>query len=292
MSLTPEDIKILEAPLPLEDHEVRAKGLNQKKDKQQWLIYITQEGIIPLLNRVDPDWSWEVRETRNGVGYVSATGRLTLKGAFRDGTGGSSPNSAGSKVDEDTEKGAETDTFKRAAMRFGVGLYLRSAPMISLDYTEGTSKPWELEKQALEQVSKWYRQLTSAQATKTHNAAPPQPLQGAQVPVHGAEPQSVPKAPTARQELFPDAPTAPTPPKGDYDEPRMGELPQIGTNDMGAILRQAYSEKLVKGKAHFANLILKMRNDGELRDAMNTTQVLEAIRKHEADKDIKKEQAS
>lgn len=70
------------------------------------------------------------------------------------------------------------------------------------------------------------------------------------------------------------------------------ELPQVGTINMGELLRVAYAEKLVKGKSHFKNLILRMKEDGEIRDALNAEQVLEAIRKHEAAKDMQKEAAS
>ncbi len=151
--LSKEDILALQAPLPLGDHEAREKGTNKDKTKKQFLIYINQEGVIPLLNSIDPNWSWDVQNIHFEPHYVSVTGRLTIKGIARDGVGGNSPNGTSSPVDEDTVKGAETDALKRAALRFGVGLYLRGAPTFWID---ANLPPWEGSAEALKQFSGWY----------------------------------------------------------------------------------------------------------------------------------------
>lgn len=209
--LTPDDIRLLEAPLPVSDHEARAGGKNKAGTKQQWLIYINQEGIIPLLNRIDPDWTWEVRETRKSDRYVAVTGRLTLKGVSRDGTGGNSPNGSSSPVDEDTEKGAETDALKRAAVRFGVGLYLRSVDTIWVDITD---KPWEDEKTALATFGRWYSHEFKAVNHATGEITRPAPPPPAQQP----QPQApAPNASTPPQSSA--APTAPTSANGGSDKP-------------------------------------------------------------------------
>lgn len=161
--LTPQDIKALQAPLPLADHEAREKGTNKDKTKKQYLIYINQEGVIPLLNAIDPNWSWDVQNVHFEPHYVSVTGRLTIKGVSRDGVGGNSPNGQNSPVDEDTVKGAETDALKRAALRFGVGLYLRSTPTFWIPISD---KSWEDAEKALKEFSVWYTRTFPGTSTK------------------------------------------------------------------------------------------------------------------------------
>lgn len=67
------------------------------------------------------------------------------------------------------------------------------------------------------------------------------------------------------------------------------ELPSLGSLDMKALGKRAYDEKLVNGQKHFANLIAKMKEEGWIRDAMTADQVIEAIRKREAEKDLQRE---
>lgn len=154
--LTPEDILKFQSPLPLEYHEFREAGKNKKGDKVQWLVYMDQQGLIPLLNEIDPNWTWEIQRIDIQQGFVWAVGRLTIKGITREGAGGNSPNGKNSPISEDTVKGAETDALKRAALRFGVGLYLRSVPMFWVDFNEATYKPWEAEKEVEKQFAAWY----------------------------------------------------------------------------------------------------------------------------------------
>lgn len=290
--LTPEDIKTLQAPLPLSDHEAREKGTNKDKTKKQYLFYINQEGVIPLLNAIDPNWSWDVLNVHFEQHYVSVTGRLTIKGVARDGVGGNSPNGASAPVDEDTVKGAETDALKRAALRFGVGLYLRSSPMCWVD---ANLPPWEGAKVALAEFGAWYKREYGAQngnkpqprQQPTQNA--PTPAGGAQTGVpatsrpndlSGSTPNGNPNAGVSA-ELFPHV----------IEGAVTIELPIIGSIDMKALGKRAFDEKLVHGQRHFADLIKKMRSEGWIRDAMNADQVIEAIRKREADKDLAKEGA-
>jgi hypothetical protein len=200
--LTSEDILALQAPLPLVDHEAREKGKNKEGTKKQYLIYINQEGVIPLLNSIDPNWSWDVLNVHFEAKYVSVTGRLTIKGVSRDGVGGNSPNGVQSPVDEDTVKGAETDALKRAALRFGVGLYLRGAPTFWID---ANLSPWDGAAEALKQYGAWY-----SRTFKTQQPRPTQPpTSAAQTTGNGgASPKLVevtdPNAPAAFDEAFPE----------------------------------------------------------------------------------------
>lgn len=293
MALTADDIKRFEQPLALEDHEARASGKNKDETKQQWLIYVTQEGIIPLLNSIDPNWTWDVRESSKWDKYAVVTGRLTIKDVFRDGRGGNSPNSKSASTDENTEKGAETDALKRAAVKFGIGLYLRSQPTIWVDITP--NKPWEDEKTALAKFADWYKREFGAQNARNGQPPPQRPPNAPVPPVGGqnANPPnglapSTPASPSsadasAKAELFPDEPPV-------VEGAVVVKLPpQVGTIDMQALGKRAFDEKLVHGRNHFADLMNAMLKEGWLRDAMNADAVLEAIRKREADKDLAKE---
>lgn len=81
------------------------------------LGYINAAQVINLLNEHCPDeWEDEYVEVRPGVLRC----RLTICGVTREGVG-----MAGSD-DEEADKSAESDALKRAACKFGIGLYLRN----------------------------------------------------------------------------------------------------------------------------------------------------------------------
>jgi hypothetical protein len=80
------------------------------------LGYIDAADVIDRLNEHCPDeWSEEYELTRPGVIMC----KLTICGITRCGVG-----QAGKK-DEEPEKSAESDALKRAAVKFGIGTYLR-----------------------------------------------------------------------------------------------------------------------------------------------------------------------
>lgn len=60
----------------------------------------------------------------------------------------------------------------------------------------------------------------------------------------------------------------------------------IGSLDMNSLLNRAMRGGLVKHPAHFDNLIRKMKTDGEIKDSMTADQVLDAMRKHKAQKEM------
>lgn len=281
--LTPQDIERLQAPLPLADHEAREKGTSKDKKNKQYLVYINQEGVIPLLNSIDPNWTWEVQNVHFDSKYVSVTGRLTLKGIAREGVGGNSPNGASSPVDEDTVKGAETDALKRAALRFGVGLYLRGAPSFWID---AELSSWKGAEEALKQFGVWYQREFGKDAKNgqqgTQNSAPrqstTQPRQNASASqIGGATGGSVEQLTNGLGANVTRIEDAPLPRTKDG-------VPVLGLLDMIEIRRTAWAEKLVTGKEHFANLIDLLYREGSIRDASTADAVLDAIRKHAAEK--------
>lgn len=89
------------------------------------LDYITGEQALSRIQEAYGDWDWSVGKPLIEGKDVLISGTLTVKvgNAYvsRDGVGGATNNSGDLG---NTYKAAETAAFKRAAAKFGVGLYL------------------------------------------------------------------------------------------------------------------------------------------------------------------------
>jgi hypothetical protein len=112
-----------EAALPFEDGKV----LHRPGPGGRTLDYITGETAASRMQEVYKTYDWNVREMVNIDGAIIIHGLLSVKvgeayversgiGSFQIGERGT--NAAGAA------KNAETNAFKRAASKFGVGLYL------------------------------------------------------------------------------------------------------------------------------------------------------------------------
>lgn len=81
---------------------------------------------------------------------------------------------------------------------------------------------------------------------------------------------------SAKQEFFPEAQGAVVIP-----------IPVLGDLDMQELGRRAFHEQLVGGRKHWNDLIVKMRDvEGLLHDGMTEDEVIEAIKRREAAKDL------
>ena len=127
----------------------------------------------------------------------------------------------------------------------------------------------------------------------------PEPMRQLEAPAQPSpkpEPPSQPIPPTGNGQqndgseppLFPDEAPADL---GAIDKlPRdVNGLPILGSLNMKELGKLAQSEKLVSGQRHFANLIDVLWKEGSIRAASKPEAVMEAIRKHEAEKDLAKE---
>lgn len=122
--------------------------------------------------------------------------------------------------------------------------------------------------------------------------APPAPVQAAERPLqNGASTQNGATDGDGSSDPLERHFDQPPGDLGDMNKlPRtVDSLPVLGTLDMGDILRVAYAEKLVKGKHHFAALIDLLWRGGDIRAASTPDAVLDAIRKHEAERDQERE---
>lgn len=170
-------LRKLYEPFPAEDHEVRELR-KTKAGKIQWSVYIRREAITRRLDALLPfEWEFKTNEPRREAEYVACKGSLIIKGMARDNNGAASAkgfDSDGAPVppDENTEKAAITDCFKRCASSWGIGLYLQSAPDI---YTDGYNKgDWDTmrqrEREALDKVAKWLMPIPEKEPRRINTA--------------------------------------------------------------------------------------------------------------------------
>jgi len=210
--IAPEEIKRLYTPFKPSEHEVRE---GSTRGRVLWFTYITRQAIIRRLDEVFPgEWTFEILEIRHADGYTNVTARLTIRGMPREYNGGNS----GSFRDENEEKAAVTDAFKRVASMWGIGLYLADAPQI---WTEGDylsekngrqvvtdyAKRATRERDALAHVSKWLRSLgiASEKIVEFPGAVPQEPP-----PSPAPEPAPGTPEPPAPQEESPAPKPAPS----------------------------------------------------------------------------------
>jgi hypothetical protein len=275
MALTAEDVRVLNSAFPRAAHEF-----------MQGLVYLTEQAVTERIDTVDPAWSFEILRIEHVFDQAIVHVRLTIKGVSREGVG---MQKVVEKAGEPA-KGAATDALKRAARLFGVGRYLLDNPP-----KEGRA------------FDDWLAQQQKALNGAAKPAAPQLPTQPTPNALAGnVGSQNAPLAVTqptqptggtgdALDRHFPPqvegAVITPLNTDGDSEHlPRDVEgLPILGSLNMKALGKLAQDEKLVKGRIHFANLIDLLWRDGLIRAASKPESVMEAIRTHEAEKDMQLE---
>jgi hypothetical protein len=154
----------LYALFTVDEHEIREGATSKDKSKIQWFTYIRREAIIMRLDGLFFG-EWESGFINNLQPYqyhqthVDCAMHLTIRGMRREYNGsqdGGGINGA---------KGAATDAFKRVAAQWGIGLYLQQSPQIwtenykSADGKADWNKKRQVEKEAMDKVAAWLRQL-------------------------------------------------------------------------------------------------------------------------------------
>jgi len=137
----------LSAPFPSEYIEWRVGSTNQEKTKGLALAYIDARAVMDRLDSVCGPGNWQAR-------YPHANGKTVCEVGVRVERAGSAEwiwkSDGAGDTDFEAEKGALSDAFKRAAVRWGIGRYLYDlkAPWIEIEQ-RGKSyiiKPDELKK--------------------------------------------------------------------------------------------------------------------------------------------------
>lgn len=153
MTLTNEDVAHMRRPYHVNAVRWLPIGGITRNGSQQLLPHIDASLVIERLNDVDPGWT-DVTEPmipatdpNDPFGlrlYAPWQCRLIVKGVQRTGVG--QLDATSSKLDGKTHKAAESDSLKRAALRFGIGGYLRALPQMYLPANvEGREAFWTRE---------------------------------------------------------------------------------------------------------------------------------------------------
>lgn len=113
-----EIVAALSRPLP-------DRLLSRKTMGKQSIVYISWYQIPGILDKYAPGWKWEILSVTTTPDRIFLVGRLTIPTrdgeVWRDATG-TEELSCGSYGDPSSN--AESMAFRRAAAKFGLGLYL------------------------------------------------------------------------------------------------------------------------------------------------------------------------
>lgn len=166
----------LSAPFPKEAISWRAQSVTQDGKKAMALAYIDARDVMNRLDDVCGLGGWQCKYSHAGQKTICDIGikvtqlitvkedgvlETTVKWIWRaDGAGDS---------DVEAEKGAMSDAFKRAAVRFGIGRYLYDldAPWVPCETYEKNGKlhwkkwsedPWKFVKSPIKQSFEAYKQ--------------------------------------------------------------------------------------------------------------------------------------
>jgi hypothetical protein len=105
--------------------ELPKSMLSTKKLGGQAIPYIPWHRVNKILDKYCPGWCWEVKEIKTTNEYLFLIGRLTIPTAngliYREATGNEKLNCSSYG---DPSSNAESQAFRRAAAKFGLGLYL------------------------------------------------------------------------------------------------------------------------------------------------------------------------
>jgi len=134
MRLTDEQVRELRRPYHV--NAVKWLPIGKITSGVNMMPHIDASLVIERLSDVDPGWSEDTRPVLLGADVADPMGlkhqspwrcELTVGGVTRVGYGQLDAMSA--QVDGKHIKAGESDALKRAALKFGVGAYLRAIPM-------------------------------------------------------------------------------------------------------------------------------------------------------------------
>jgi len=189
-----EEIKNLYEPFPLDAHKIR-EGSRSKSGKIQWFVYLDRPAIQKRLDVLFPgEWSSILGDFHRAPDYVTVTTTIAIRGIARAFNGGASPKWAEDDIDEDKEKGAATDSFRRAASLWGLGLYCYEGFRIWTDgYEKNDYKMRDaVTKDAWTQFERMYNDMfkSSPQPDPTPSAAKPAVVERTDIAPRGDEPMA------------------------------------------------------------------------------------------------------
>jgi hypothetical protein len=156
----------------LDEHEIR-EG-QTAYGKTTWFVYVRREAIQNRLDDLFPmAWSEDYGHPEINAKFVTVACSIDIRGIKRVYNGEAHPRGKNGEVNGDTVKSAYTDAFKRAASKWGIGLYLQSTPKIqTAEYPDNDWKAKQAaEDNAWNQFVAWY----SGKKPQPQQAPPAQP---------------------------------------------------------------------------------------------------------------------
>lgn len=118
---TQEEIKLLFAEFPREAISWRAQTVTKNGDKAMALAYIDARDVMDRLDSVLGSENWQDR-------YEFAGPRTICYLSIKVGDEWITKADGAGDTDVEAEKGAISDAFKRAAVKWGIGRYLYAMP--------------------------------------------------------------------------------------------------------------------------------------------------------------------
>ena len=140
--------KLLFAPFDQEKISWRAQNMNKDGNKAMALAYIDARDVMNRLDRVVGPENWQDRYEETPKGRLICTLSLCVDGVWVNKSDGAG------ETDVEGDKGAISDAFKRAAVKWGVGRYLYDfqTPWVpcesymgndnKLKFSKFTDSPW------------------------------------------------------------------------------------------------------------------------------------------------------
>ena len=150
------ELKDLKATIP---YKWRVQSFSKSKPACQCVAYIDARQVMDLLDSVcDGEWASDFKEVK---GNLYAGIGIKIKGDWVWKW------DCGTESQTEKEKGEASDSFKRAAVKWGVGRFLYSKPIVKLpvkDNGKGKYVPFSEKTQKFvtnaDQITQWCNSLT------------------------------------------------------------------------------------------------------------------------------------
>jgi hypothetical protein len=120
------DIKALTAPFPADRVSWRVGSTTQDKKRGLALAYIDARDVMERLDKVCGPENWQSR-------YPHATGKTVCEIGIKIGQDWIWKADGAGDTEFEADKGALSDAFKRAAVRWGIGRYLYDIEAVWVD---------------------------------------------------------------------------------------------------------------------------------------------------------------
>jgi hypothetical protein len=173
--MTKIDWEALTAPFTFDEIHIRP-GMVSKKNPKQWktqpMFYMDPRDVMDRLDRIVGVPNWACRYPPAGNGKTSCLIGIKIDGEWVEkGDGAGDTGTEG-------DKGAFSDSFKRAAVRWGIGRYLYGigdAPWVLMEMYEsrGEMKANKVRADEMPKLRRFYDQMVGGKTVPNASVSPP-----------------------------------------------------------------------------------------------------------------------